>query len=408
MLPVYLLIASLVIGADSSESHCLGSDVLCTTADYQLRRYKESVWVGTHVDVSISPKVDTFMQLLISYTRGENSAGLRIQSNGQFLISFTGDGEITMYLLVPEELWENPPTPTSPQAFITRFPTMDVLSRRIRWNAMTQANDFNRTLTEQNAKFNNSFFFMSFCKGKVRRSIHGHEMDFAMQGSGGRATTASPRASRRGRKHRCRASSSQGRCQKPSNTYLNPFAGVAVFQLEGADEHTTTAPPMPTRLDRADEHTTTAPPVPTRLDRADEHTTTAPPMPTRLDRADEHTTTAPPMPTRLDRKSRCRTSSSQRRCKKPSVGQFSPLVGMAVFQLEGAEENTTTAPPVPTRLDRLSKRSIRTPAGAFTSGGRSFWGTEVSMGGVSYDFSSMPAGNEVWFVATGEMDCPLM
>ncbi|XP_072893522.1 uncharacterized protein [Hemitrygon akajei] len=349
MLPVYLLIASLVIGADSSESHCLGSDVLCTTADYQLRRYKESVWVGTHVDVSISPKVDTFMQPLISYTRGENSAGLWIQSNGQSLISFTGDGEITMYLLVPEELWENPPTPTSPQTFITRFPSMDVFSRRIRWNPMTQANDFNRTLTEQNAKFNNSFFFVSFCKGMVRCSV---------------------RAPGKG----CRTSSSQRRCKKPLFHPHSPLAGVAVFQLEGADEHTTTAPPVPTRLDRADEHTTTAPPVPTRL----------------------------------DRKSRCRTSSSQRRCKKPSVGQFSPLVGMAVFQLEGAEENTTTAPPVPTRLDRLSKRSIRTSAGAFTSGGRSFWGTEVSMGGVSYDFSSMPAGNEVWFVATGEMDCPLI
>ncbi|XP_059814379.1 uncharacterized protein LOC132386096 [Hypanus sabinus] len=165
MLPVYLLIASLVTGADLTESPCLLSDVLCTTADYQLRRYKESVWVGTHVDVSISPKVDTSMQRLLSYTRGGNSEELWIQSNGQFLISFTGDGEITMYLLVPEELWENPPTPTSPQAFITRFPTMDVLSRRIRWNAMTQANDFNRTLTEQNAKFNNSFFFVSFCKG---------------------------------------------------------------------------------------------------------------------------------------------------------------------------------------------------------------------------------------------------
>ncbi|XP_072893526.1 uncharacterized protein [Hemitrygon akajei] len=301
MLPVYLLIASLVIGADSSESHCLGSDVLCTTADYQLRRYKESVWVGTHVDVSISPKVDTFMQPLISYTRGENSAGLWIQSNGQSLISFTGDGEITMYLLVPEELWENPPTPTSPQTFITRFPSMDVFSRRIRWNPMTQANDFNRTLTEQNAKFNNSFFFVSFCKGMVRCSV---------------------RAPGKG-KRRCRTSSSQRRCKKPLFHPHSPLAGVAVFQLEGADEHTTTAPPVPTRLDRADEH-------------------------------------------------------------------------------------TTTAPPVPTRLDRLSKRSIRTSAGAFTSGGRSFWGTEVSMGGVSYDFSSMPAGNEVWFVATGEMDCPLI
>ncbi|XP_072894131.1 uncharacterized protein [Hemitrygon akajei] len=299
MLPVYLLIASLVIGADSSESHCLGSDVLRTTADYQLRRYKESVWVGTHVDVSISPKVDTFMQPLISYTRGENSAGLWIKSNGQFLISFTGDAEMTMYLLVPEELWGNPPTPTSPQAFITRFPSMDVLSWRILWNAMTQANDFNRTLTEQNAKFNNSFFFMSFCKGMVRRSV---------------------RAPEKG-KRRCRTSSSQRRCKKPLFHHGSPLAGVAIFQLEGADENNTTAAPVPTRLDRAD-------------------------------------------------------------------------------------ENTTTAPPVPTRLDRLSKRSIRTSAGAFTSGGRSFWGTEVSMGGVSYDFSSMPAGNEVWFVATGEMDCP--
>ncbi|XP_072892953.1 uncharacterized protein [Hemitrygon akajei] len=278
MLPVYLLIASLVIGADSSESHCLGSDVLCTTADYQLRRYKESVWVGTHVDVSISPKVDTFMQLLISYTRGENSAGLWIKSNGQFLISFTGDAEMTMYLLVPEELWGNPPTPTSPQAFITRFPTMDVLSWRIRWNAMTQANDFNRTLTEQNAKFNNSFFFVSFCKGMVRRSVSAPG-----KGPDRPAIAALPRASRRGRKRKLRAS------------------------------------PPPRRL----------------------------------------------------------------------VGHLSPLAGVAVFQLEGADENTTTAPPVPTRLDR-----------------RSFWGTEVSMGGVSYDFSSMPAGNEVWFVATGEMDCP--
>ncbi|XP_072893971.1 uncharacterized protein [Hemitrygon akajei] len=397
MLPVYLLIASLVIGADLSESHCLGSDVLCTTADYQLRRYKESVWVGTHVDVSISPKVDTFMQPLISYTRGENSAGLWIQSNGQFLISFTGDGEITMYILVPEELWENPPTPTSPQTFITRFPTMDVLSRRILWNAMTQANDFNRTLTEQNAKFNNSFFFVSFCTGPDRPAI-----------------TAPPRASRRGRKRRCRTSSSQRRCKKPSNTYLSPLAGMAGFQLEGANEHTTTAPPVPTRLDRKSRCRTSSsqrrckkPSFP--------HLSPLAGMPgfqlegkvRRSIRApgkgpDRPAITAPPRASRRGRKRKLRASPPPRRL----VGHLSPLAGVAVFQLEGADENTTTAPPVPTRLDRLSKRSIRTSAGAFTSGGRSFWGTEVSMGGVSYDFSSMPAGNEVWFVATGEMDCP--
>ncbi|XP_072893975.1 uncharacterized protein [Hemitrygon akajei] len=375
MLPVYLLIASLVIGADLSESHCLGSDVLCTTADYQLRRYKESVWVGTHVDVSISPKVDTFMQPLISYTRGENSAGLWIQSNGQFLISFTGDGEITMYILVPEELWENPPTPTSPQTFITRFPTMDVLSRRILWNAMTQANDFNRTLTEQNAKFNNSFFFVSFCTGKVRRSVRAPG-----KGPDRPAITAPPRASRRGRKRRCRTSSSQRRCKKPSNTYLSPLAGMAGFQLEGFPHLSPLAGMPGFQLEGKVRRSIRAPGK----------------------GPDRPAITAPPRASRRGRKRKLRASPPPRRL----VGHLSPLAGVAVFQLEGADENTTTAPPVPTRLDRLSKRSIRTSAGAFTSGGRSFWGTEVSMGGVSYDFSSMPAGNEVWFVATGEMDCP--
>ncbi|XP_059818108.1 uncharacterized protein LOC132389620 isoform X2 [Hypanus sabinus] len=304
MLPVYLLIASLVTGADLTESPCLLSDVLCTTADYQLRRYKESVWVGTHVDVSISPKVDTSMQRLLSYTRGGNSAELWIQSNGQFLISFTGDGEITMYLLVPEELWENPPTPTSPQAFITRFPTMDVLSRRIRWNAMTQANDFNRTLTEQNAKFNNSFFFVSFCKGRSR----------------------------------CKTSPRPRRYNKRQFGQYSPLAGTAVFQLEGADEHTTTAPSVPTRLDRSG----------------------------------GRVTTASPRASRPGSKRRCNTSPPARRCKGRLFSFLGPFEG-------------------------LRKRSIRTSAGALTSGERSFWGAEVSIG-----------GNEVWFVATGEMDCPLM
>ncbi|XP_062896288.1 uncharacterized protein LOC134342255 isoform X2 [Mobula hypostoma] len=49
MLPVFLLVASLVIETGLSERRCLGYDVLCTTADYQFRRYNETVWLGTHV-----------------------------------------------------------------------------------------------------------------------------------------------------------------------------------------------------------------------------------------------------------------------------------------------------------------------------------------------------------------------
>ncbi|XP_062896233.1 uncharacterized protein LOC134342187 [Mobula hypostoma] len=165
MLSLFLLVAALVIEEGLGDRHCLDSDVLCTTADYQIRRYKESVWVGTHVDASISRRIDTFMYILIEYTAWGNSAGYLIHSNGQFLLSFTRDGNITIYLMLPEEHSENPPTPTNPQAFITRFPTMDVFVRRIRRMVLIQANNFNLTLTEQKANFNNSYFFVPFCNG---------------------------------------------------------------------------------------------------------------------------------------------------------------------------------------------------------------------------------------------------
>ncbi|XP_072110766.1 uncharacterized protein [Mobula birostris] len=163
MLSLFLLVAALVIEEGLGDSRCLDSDVLCTTADYQIRRYKESVWVGTHVDASISRVVDTFMHILIDYTVRGNSAGYLMHGNGLFLLSLTRDGNITMYLMLPEEHWENPPTPTNPQAFITRLPTMDVFVKKIRRDFLNRANYFNRTLTEQKANFNNSFFFVAFC-----------------------------------------------------------------------------------------------------------------------------------------------------------------------------------------------------------------------------------------------------
>ncbi|XP_062898097.1 uncharacterized protein LOC134343341 [Mobula hypostoma] len=305
MVPVFLLVASLVIGADLSESHCLRSDILCSMADYQVRRYKDSVWVGTHVHVSISPKVNDFMQLLIRYTRGENSAGLLIQSNGQFLISFTGDGEIAMYLLLPEELWENPPTPTSPQTFITRFRTMDVFSRRIQWDAMSQAKDFNRTLIEQNVKFNNSFFFVSFCKGYAKRSI------------------------------------------------LLP---------SGDDDNVRFGFNYPLAIEK---------------------------------------------PSESDGHGERSISALIRAPGGYGFGFNYPLAIEKPSESDGKDERRTPPPP-PEVLRRRSKRSIGLSPAPLVRGGNSFWGPEISFGGVSYDFSSIPEGKEVWFVATGGVHCPTL
>ncbi|XP_062895467.1 uncharacterized protein LOC134341526 [Mobula hypostoma] len=175
MLPVFLLVASLVIETGLSESRCLGYDVLCTTADYQFRRYNESVLLGTNVSKNTENPKD--LAMMYRFMRGDNSEGMNIQYNGQFLISLSWHRVLAIYMMLPEELWDNPPTPTNPRLFIIRFPMMDVFARNIHWKVLTDASDFNRTLTEQNAHVNNSTFFVHSCKGS---SLVGSRFTYGM------------------------------------------------------------------------------------------------------------------------------------------------------------------------------------------------------------------------------------
>ncbi|XP_072894189.1 uncharacterized protein [Hemitrygon akajei] len=197
MLPVFLLVASLASVEGLSKDHCLGYDVLCTTADYEFRRYNESVWVGMHVNQVIVHSTDiaplyhmisfsrTFPLSLNDYFKQQNSEGMEIQLTGQVLISFTGRRMLAVYFMLPEELWDNPPTATDPRMFITPFPMMDVFARKIRRFRFSDVGDFNRTLTEQNVPVNNSNFFVYACLGKsveFRRLSQGQEIWFVSTG----------------------------------------------------------------------------------------------------------------------------------------------------------------------------------------------------------------------------------
>ncbi|XP_059819164.1 uncharacterized protein LOC132390574 isoform X1 [Hypanus sabinus] len=161
MLPEFLLVASLASMQGLSKDHCLGYDVLCTTADYEFRRYNESVWVGAYVSRDFFDRTDSYP--LYHYFKWQNSEEMEIQLTGQVLLSFTGHGPSAVYLMLPEELWDNPPTATDPRVFVTRLPMMDVFARKIRPLRVSDVGDFNRTLTEQNVPVNNSNFFLYSC-----------------------------------------------------------------------------------------------------------------------------------------------------------------------------------------------------------------------------------------------------
>ncbi|XP_072894378.1 uncharacterized protein [Hemitrygon akajei] len=171
MLPVFLLVASLASVEGLSKDHCLGYDVLCTTADYEFRRYNESVWVGMYVSrVSFHKSAPA---PLYHYFKQRNSEGMEIQLAGQVLVSFTGHGEPAVYFMLPQELWDNPPTATNPRVFITRLPMMDVFARNIHLFHFSDGADFNRTLTAQNVPVNNSNFFVHSC---LRESVAFHRL----------------------------------------------------------------------------------------------------------------------------------------------------------------------------------------------------------------------------------------
>ncbi|XP_059814828.1 uncharacterized protein LOC132386567 isoform X2 [Hypanus sabinus] len=161
MLPEFLLVALLASVEGLSKDHCLGYDVLCSTADYEFRHYNESVWVGLHVSLVFIHR--SYVGLLYDYFKQRNSEGMEIQVTGQRLVSFAGHGAPAVYFMLPEELWDNPPTATDPRVFVTRLPMMDVFARKIRLLRVSDVGDFNRTLTEQNVPVNNSNFFLYSC-----------------------------------------------------------------------------------------------------------------------------------------------------------------------------------------------------------------------------------------------------
>ncbi|XP_069775721.1 uncharacterized protein [Narcine bancroftii] len=169
MLPLVLILFSLLLidgglSLRSVSDECLKFEVLCTTEYHQFRRYNASVWVSTRVNTTRSGGRRVYRKLLMKYTRGLNSEGLRFQSTGQFLKSVTEGGEVSLHLLLPKELQANPPAPIDNQVFIKRFSRMNAFVKEIKGNARIQANIFNCTLTEENAKFNNSIFFIANCK----------------------------------------------------------------------------------------------------------------------------------------------------------------------------------------------------------------------------------------------------
>ncbi|XP_055486569.1 uncharacterized protein LOC129693843 isoform X5 [Leucoraja erinacea] len=206
MVPAILLLLTLLaIGGDCgrrrhASPQCLEFDILCKADDFEVRRYNESVWVGTQVNGSNRRALIEARRTLRKYTTGSNVEGAWIGRTGQLLTSVAENGERNLFMLLPTEEQNNPRTPTDPQVFIRRFPSMEVFVRNLGFgNAELESSLFNQTLTDEGAQFNDTTFFVSFCRRgrrgragpRMKRSSSESNSDEASDASGSDSNDAS-------------------------------------------------------------------------------------------------------------------------------------------------------------------------------------------------------------------------
>ncbi|XP_035685208.1 uncharacterized protein LOC118421814 [Branchiostoma floridae] len=106
------------------EKECPPFETLCSTGDYEVRRYASSMWVSTteHSD-SFSFGQLRAAERLVNYIEGENSKGMKMPLTVPFVtqLSMSGDA-VTVATLVPKNLHADPPTPQHPKVVLDVLP----------------------------------------------------------------------------------------------------------------------------------------------------------------------------------------------------------------------------------------------------------------------------------------------
>ncbi|XP_071948050.1 uncharacterized protein [Antedon mediterranea] len=104
--------------------------VMCSTEDYEVRRYNASVWMSTSViDFSRQTAGSRAFRRLYQYITGANREGVQIPMTIPVITRteatcspFKLFKNYTYSFYLPVEFWDNTPTPTNEKVFMERFP----------------------------------------------------------------------------------------------------------------------------------------------------------------------------------------------------------------------------------------------------------------------------------------------
>ncbi|XP_078686993.1 uncharacterized protein LOC144919418 [Branchiostoma floridae x Branchiostoma belcheri] len=173
---------------DVSANICVGNfELLCSTPEYDVRRYKSALWVSTTMsDLSLSQASARGRKRLHDYFGGENDKRLKMSYTSPFVTQTripleSPLREITVSMPLPCNVAKNPPKPTDPRVVLDLVHEIIMYVKKFRARSSTvgfvadlEAKNFFKTLKDNDEPFheNDGYYYVAqHDSGHGRQSV---------------------------------------------------------------------------------------------------------------------------------------------------------------------------------------------------------------------------------------------
>nr|XP_023651430.1 heme-binding protein 2-like isoform X2 [Paramormyrops kingsleyae] len=155
----------------SESKECLLFDLVCRTADYEVRHYDPVKWVSTDAEAYfMGVGAAMAFRRLFKYISGANEDGVKMDMTAPVLVKIPEDRKMwepaiyTLSFLLPSEYQDNPPNPTNEKLYFTDMPDMKVYVRSyggwmLSLTSKLHSHILIRALDRAHAPYNTSFHY---------------------------------------------------------------------------------------------------------------------------------------------------------------------------------------------------------------------------------------------------------